>query len=455
MTQILFDLEPLEAFRERHRRQLADPGARRRLADPHVRAADPACTTRRRGSSCPSTCRSGIASAGAEARRVGGELGLELIEARARARGGRRTSSRRSAQPLNVVDFLPQPEAQRAGRDRPPERATARAAPGRPGCRSRRRHADPRGEDRRLRRDPARSIAGPPELPCRTRPASAVIVRVTRAVAVRVLRQHDGVRPIRPAVDGERAVLAGSRRSRRRAVDRLARSAAARRLAPRRAARRRRSCGRRRRRARGEQPRSPGICTRRVAFTGDDVRGGDDEVAAREPAAALDADAAGAAERRLTTRRAPHARITGSRRTLAIGGVAGAAGPAIDGNGSMRASSSRTLPRRHRARRAGGRSPSAAPRAGAASGRGRAARRAARPRRTRGRSRAPKTRPPSESSSAERRQPQPAADERAGERARRPAGARRRRARRRAPATGVHGESAPPSSRCGATREPT
>ena len=62
MTQILFDLAPLEAFRDASA-GVADPAPRRRVADPHARAARSACTTRRRGWSCPSTCRSATARA--------------------------------------------------------------------------------------------------------------------------------------------------------------------------------------------------------------------------------------------------------------------------------------------------------------------------------------------------------------------------------------------------------
>ena len=51
---------------------------------------------------------------------------------------------------------------------------------------------------------PFASTAGPPELPCRTPPASAVIVALHRPVAVGVLRDHVAVRPSRPgtAVSG-------------------------------------------------------------------------------------------------------------------------------------------------------------------------------------------------------------------------------------------------------------
>ena len=114
MTQILFDLEPLEAFRERiggawpipllvgvwpiRTLRAARPHAQRDAGHgrPRARAgALPPCRRRR-------------------AREVGGELGHELIDGRARARARASTSSRRSAQPMNVVEFLPelQPAAQ-------------------------------------------------------------------------------------------------------------------------------------------------------------------------------------------------------------------------------------------------------------------------------------------------------------------------------------------------------
>jgi hypothetical protein len=49
-------------------------------------------------------------AAGADARRVGGELGLELLEGARRVAHGAYVVAPFRA-PLSVVDFLPQPEA--------------------------------------------------------------------------------------------------------------------------------------------------------------------------------------------------------------------------------------------------------------------------------------------------------------------------------------------------------
>ena len=95
MTQILFDLEALDAFRER----LGGSG-RCRCSSASGRSGRPrrssASTTRCPGSSSPSTCRSGTEPPGAGARDVGLALGQELIEG---ARDARERRLRRRAVP--------------------------------------------------------------------------------------------------------------------------------------------------------------------------------------------------------------------------------------------------------------------------------------------------------------------------------------------------------------------
>ena len=178
MTQILFDLEPLEAFRER----LGGAG-RSRCSSACGRSARSscsfACTTRRRAWSCRSTCRSGIAAPAPGAREVGGELGLELIAgARELAQGVYVVAPFR--QPLNVVDFCPVASAaaqspvetgacRRCERARTIDGGNAEAA----------RRADARREDRRLDGAVPRRPRARPSCRGARCPATAVIERGT------------------------------------------------------------------------------------------------------------------------------------------------------------------------------------------------------------------------------------------------------------------------------------
>jgi homocysteine S-methyltransferase len=110
MTQVLFDLEPRDAFRERLggawpipvlvgiwpirsyelliRQHNETPGL---IVQEHVQER--------------------YRLAGAEARRVGGELGLELLAAAREVAAGAYVIAPFRA-PMNVVEFLPQPSAQ-------------------------------------------------------------------------------------------------------------------------------------------------------------------------------------------------------------------------------------------------------------------------------------------------------------------------------------------------------
>ena len=107
MTQILFDLEPLEAFRQRIGGTWQIPvlvgiwpiRSYELLVRQHNETP---------GIVVPEHVQERYRSAGAEARRVGGELGLELLEAsRSVAAGAYVVAPFRA--PLNVVEFLPQP----------------------------------------------------------------------------------------------------------------------------------------------------------------------------------------------------------------------------------------------------------------------------------------------------------------------------------------------------------
>jgi homocysteine S-methyltransferase len=109
MTQILFDLEPLEAFRERLGGSWPIPVLVGvwpiRTYELLVRMHNEAP-----GMVVPEHVQERYRAAGADARRVGGEPGLELLEgARRFAHGAYVVAPFRA--PLNVVDFLSQPEA--------------------------------------------------------------------------------------------------------------------------------------------------------------------------------------------------------------------------------------------------------------------------------------------------------------------------------------------------------
>ena len=277
-----------------------------------------------------------------------------------------------------------------------------------------------------------------------------------RPVAERVLRDHDRRRPADPArrrgaaPPFSRVAEDRDGGARLRVGERQRRRADARRRAG-----RRRRCAMSKRDDVGPAGSAacPGCWTIVSLLAGDDVRRGHDEVRARDPAAALDADPAGGAEDLDDAVRGGADRRVAERRPCSAAPTA-AVGPAIDGNGSMRASRFSSVRGGSGVVEPARRSPSAAPPAAAASGPARAARPRRRPRR----SRAPIARAEQEAADRveqpQRRQPQPAADERAGDRARPSGAAPRRRTAPTSPASGVHVESAPPCSRCGATREP-
>jgi len=110
MTQVLFDLEPLEAFRERIGGRWPIPVLVGvwpiRTYELLIRMHNEAP-----GIVVPEHVQERYRAAGAEARRVGGELGLELLAgARELAHGAYVIAPFRA--PLNVVEFLPQPAAQ-------------------------------------------------------------------------------------------------------------------------------------------------------------------------------------------------------------------------------------------------------------------------------------------------------------------------------------------------------
>jgi homocysteine S-methyltransferase len=109
MTQILFDLEPLEAFRARLGGAWPIPVLVGvwpiRTYELLIRMHNEAP-----GMVVPEHVQERYRAAGADARRVGGELGLELLEgARLLAHGAYVVAPFRA--PLNVVEFLPQPDA--------------------------------------------------------------------------------------------------------------------------------------------------------------------------------------------------------------------------------------------------------------------------------------------------------------------------------------------------------
>jgi methionine synthase / methylenetetrahydrofolate reductase(NADPH) len=110
MTQVLFDVEPLEAFRERIGGSWPIPilvgvwpiRTYELLIRMHNEAP---------GIVVPEHVQERYRSAGADARTVGGELGLELLaRARELAQGAYVIAPFRA--PMNIVEFLPQPSAQ-------------------------------------------------------------------------------------------------------------------------------------------------------------------------------------------------------------------------------------------------------------------------------------------------------------------------------------------------------
>jgi homocysteine S-methyltransferase len=107
MTQILFGLEPLEAFRERLGGSWPIPVL---VGVWPIRTYELLIRVHNEtpGIVVPDEVQERYGRAGAGAREVGGELGLELIEAaRAHAQGVYVVAPFRA--PMNVVDFLPQP----------------------------------------------------------------------------------------------------------------------------------------------------------------------------------------------------------------------------------------------------------------------------------------------------------------------------------------------------------
>ena len=158
-----------------------------------------------------------------------------------------------------------------------------------------------------------------------------------RPVAERVLRQNASPSG-RSGPESRRALRrAGSRGSRRRRRTAGPRGAAASGRLPRRGGRRRRCGCRARRRRPAAGAARPGSRTSVSLLAGDDVRRGHDEVAAGDPAAPLDADAAGRAEHLDDAGGGGADRLDCGERPCSAAASAPSA-PMIDGNGSMRAS---------------------------------------------------------------------------------------------------------------------
>ena len=110
MTQILFDLDTLESFRERIGGTWPIPVL---VGIWPIRSYELLIRMHNEtpGMSVPEHVQERYRAAGAEARRVGGELGLELLAgARELAHGAYVVAPFRA--PMNVLDFLPQPAAQ-------------------------------------------------------------------------------------------------------------------------------------------------------------------------------------------------------------------------------------------------------------------------------------------------------------------------------------------------------
>jgi homocysteine S-methyltransferase len=110
MTQILFDLEALESFRERIGGRWPIPVL---VGIWPIRSYELLIRQHNEtpGIVVPDHVQERYRAAGAEARRVGGELGLELLAgARELAQGAYVVAPFRA--PMNVLDFLPQPAAQ-------------------------------------------------------------------------------------------------------------------------------------------------------------------------------------------------------------------------------------------------------------------------------------------------------------------------------------------------------
>ena len=161
MTQVLFDLERLEAFRERIGGTWPIPVL---VGVWPMRTYETlcACTTRCRGSSSRSTCWSATA-ARARRRAVGLALATSCSKARARRAGRLRDRAVQAAE--NVVELLPDLRAWRrssgrdTARDRRRERALRRSERGTPKPPPPPTRA---GEDRRLARVRATSTAARP-----------------------------------------------------------------------------------------------------------------------------------------------------------------------------------------------------------------------------------------------------------------------------------------------------
>ena len=200
MTQILFDLEALEAFRER----IGGWPVPVLVGVWPIRTTETLVRVHNEvpGIVVPEHVQERYRAAGPAAREVGLALGRELIDGAARARERR---LRHGAVP---------PAARR-------RRAAARAGLGRAGvvvghraragareiaADDRRRNAVAARRSRGARRRsstrpcPAASTAGPPESPCSTRPATAVIDRVTGPCSSASCVSTVAVRPIRPGV---------------------------------------------------------------------------------------------------------------------------------------------------------------------------------------------------------------------------------------------------------------
>ena len=252
MTQILFDLAYLDDFRERIGGTSPIPLLVGILPLSSYRLAL-RLHNEVPGIVVPEHVQEGLRDAGPDATAVGRELARELIAEAARARPPASTSSRRSGGRSARSTCSASARSRRSRPARP--RRRARGARARAGRRSR--PSEPiRAAKTVVSTRPRALTAGPPELPCRTRPPRLVIVRVTGPSAVGVVGD-DGRRAADAAGrGGERAVVRDSRGSRPRVPG----SASARRSGgtpsgPRRAARRRRCAGRTR--PRGVRKRSP------------------------------------------------------------------------------------------------------------------------------------------------------------------------------------------------------
>ena len=295
MTQLLFDLELLDAFRQRIGGTWPIPVL---VGVWPIRTYETLVRMHNEmpGLVIPDHVLERYRVAGPAARDVGLALGHELIEgARAVAQGVYVMAPFK--QPMNVVELLPELRSNRprSRRSTPaPSRGRARAGRATPARRSRWARR-PRLAKIVDSTEPVASTAGPPELPWRTRPATAVIVRGTGPCPYASRVRTTAVRPMRPgiAVSGPFSGIPEDRdgRARPRVGD----------------------PERRRRRGSAHAQHGDVVARverddvgavqaaaardlhRRVVLSRDDVRGGDDEPRRREPAASLDADTAGVA----------------------------------------------------------------------------------------------------------------------------------------------------------------